>query len=48
MDALAQVGEEGRGQLRKAPVRCQPIVDPEISEWGNPLRLTAQNARLNT
>jgi hypothetical protein len=34
-------GDEGRGWLRKASGSCQPNVDPEISEWGNPLRRTA-------
>ena len=29
-------GDEGRGWLRKAPGSCQPDVDPEVSEWGNP------------
>jgi hypothetical protein len=29
-------GDEGRGWLRKAPGSCQPSVDPEMSEWGNP------------
>ena len=41
MDALAPVGDEGRGWLRKASGSCQPSVDPEISEWGNPPRRTA-------
>jgi hypothetical protein len=41
-------GDEGRGWLRNAPVRCQPIVDPEMSEWGNPQRLTTLYAGLNT
>ena len=35
-------GDEGRGWLRKAPGSCQPDVDPEVSEWGNPpLRIAA-------
>ena len=35
-------GDEGRGWLRKASGSCQPSVDPEMSEWGNPaLRIAA-------
>ena len=34
-------GDEGRWWLRKASGSCQPNVDPEISEWGNPLRRIA-------
>ena len=34
-------GDEGRGWLRKASGSCQPSVDPEMSEWGNPARLIA-------
>ncbi len=41
MDALALRGDEGRGWLRKASGSCQPNVDPEMSEWGNPPRRTA-------
>ena len=33
---MAQAGDEGRGQLRKAPVSRSTGFDPEISEWGNP------------
>ena len=29
-------GDEGRGRLRKARVRCRTTVYPGISEWGNP------------
>ena len=35
-------GDEGRGRLRYARVRCQTTVNPGISEWGNPLRLGNQ------
>ena len=38
VDALAITGDEGRGSLRKAPGSWQTSFDPEISEWGNPLR----------
>jgi fatty-acid desaturase len=31
-----------------APERCQPIVDPEMSEWENPASLTARYSSLNT
>jgi len=41
VDALAPRGDEGRGWLRKAPGSCQPSVDPEMSEWGNPPRRIA-------
>src|SRR4051812_13620968 len=41
VDALVPRGDEGRGWLRKAPGSCQPNVDPEMSEWGNPPRRTA-------
>lgn len=34
-------GDEGRGWLRKAPGSCQPNVEPEMSEWGNPARRIA-------
>ena len=30
-------GDEGRGRLRYARGRSQTSVNPEISEWGNPL-----------
>jgi hypothetical protein len=38
VDALAITGEEGRGSLRKAAGSWQTSIDPQISEWGNPLR----------
>ena len=36
MDAWASSAEEGRGTLRKAPVRRVQPNEPEMSEWGNP------------
>lgn len=36
VDALAMIGEEGRGSLRKASGSWQTSCDPEVSEWGNP------------
>ena len=33
---MAVRGDERRGSLRKASVRWQTTLDPEISEWGNP------------
>ena len=36
VDALTPKDEEGRRRVRKAPVRSQATVDPEISQWGNP------------
>ena len=36
VDALAELTDEGRSSLRKAPGRWQTTYDPEISEWGNP------------
>ena len=39
VDALAITGDEGRGSLRKAPGSWQTSFDPEMSEWGNPLRM---------
>ena len=38
---MAIRGDEGRGWLRNAPGSCQPNVDPEMSEWGNPPRRIA-------
>ena len=38
VDALAITGEEGRGSLRKAAGSWQTSFDPQMSEWGNPLR----------
>ncbi len=36
VDALAVIGDEGRGSLRKASGSRQTDFDPEMSEWGNP------------
>ena len=38
VDALAITGDEGRGSLRKAAGSWQTSIDPQMSEWGNPLR----------
>ena len=35
-DDWATSAEEGRGTLRKAPVRGVHPKQPEVSEWGNP------------
>jgi hypothetical protein len=35
---LALTADEGRGTLRKAPVRGVHPLQPEMSEWGNPHR----------
>jgi hypothetical protein len=39
VDALASTGDEGRVNLRKASVSWTKSIDPEISEWGNPVEL---------
>ncbi len=44
VDALASRGDEGRGRLRYAPGSGQTRIDPEISEWGNPMSLGNQMA----
>ena len=41
MDALALRADEGRDKLRKASGRGKIPIDPEISEWGNPLEETS-------
>ena len=38
VDALAIGGDEGRSGLRKASGSWRTSFDPEMSEWGNPLR----------
>ena len=38
VDALAITGDEGRGSLRKAAGSRQTGLDPQMSEWGNPVR----------
>ena len=40
VDALAVRGDERRGSLRKASGSRQTDFDTEISEWGNPPRIT--------
>ena len=37
VDALGHAGEEGRSRPRKNPVSCLTSVDPDVSEWGNPM-----------
>ena len=46
VDALAITGDEGRCSLRKAAGSWQTSFDPQMSEWGNPLR--KQYSWLNT
>ena len=36
-DALASGAEEGRGTLRKVLVSRVQALEPEMSEWGNPV-----------
>ena len=36
-DAWACRAEEGRGTLREVPVSRVQALEPEISEWGNPV-----------
>jgi hypothetical protein len=38
-DAWASSAEEGRGTLRKVPVSRVQALEPEMSEWGNPVRV---------
>jgi hypothetical protein len=38
VDALVTRGDEGRRSLRKAPGSGQARDNPEMSEWGNPIR----------
>jgi hypothetical protein len=47
MDALGHAGEEGRLRPRKSTVSCQQSVDPYISEWGNPIRVTSYDLNLS-
>ncbi len=47
VDALGHVGEEGRFRPRKSTVSCQKSVDPCVSEWGNPIRVTSDNPNLS-
>ena len=39
VDALGHAGEEGRRRPRKNPVSCQTSVDPDVSEWENPIHV---------
>ncbi len=39
VNALAITGDEGRDSLRKAAGSWQINIDPQMSEWGNPLLL---------
>ena len=41
VDALVEVGDEGRRWLRKASGSCQANCDPGMSEWGNPPMFTS-------
>ena len=38
VDALAITGDERRDSLRKAAGSWQMSIDPQVSEWGNPIR----------
>ena len=38
VDALAITGDERRDSLRKGSGSWQISFDPDMSEWGNPLR----------
>ena len=38
-DAWASSAEEGRGTLRKVPASRVQTLEPEMSEWGNPVRV---------
>ena len=40
---MASSAEEGRGTLRKVPMSRVQAIESEISEWGNPLRVTSQD-----
>jgi len=47
-DALAQEGDEGRGQLRKASGRSKHSIYPGMSEWRNPASVYTGHPVLNT
>ena len=47
MDALAPVGDEGRGVTAISFGEPLAGYDPETSEWGNPSRLIAGHRRVN-
>ena len=48
MDALAQVGDEGRGSAAISLGEMQAIYDPGISEWGNPTGVNTGYLSMNT
>ena len=48
VDVWASGADEGRGTLRKAPVRRVQPHKPEMSEWGNPARVTPRQLRQGT
>ena len=47
VDALAISADEGRDKLRKAAVRSKYPNDPQMSEWGNPLKVMLKYRQLN-
>ena len=47
MDALASVGDDGRGVAAISFGEPLAGYDPKISEWGNPSRLIARHRRVN-
>jgi len=47
VDALASVGDEGRGVTAISSGEPLAGYDPEISEWGNPSRVIARHRRVN-
>ena len=47
VDALAQVGDEGRGLAAISFGKPLTGCDPEISEWGNPTGATTRYRYLN-
>lgn len=48
MDALTCNTDEGRDSLRKFSGSWQMSFDPEVSEWGNPLRVMSLRRYLNS
>ena len=48
VDALALIGDEGRGKLRKCLGELQTRIDPGMSEWGNPARVMPRYFVLNS
>jgi len=47
VDALTAEDDEGRGYRRYASGRWWATFDPEISEWGNPVRVMSGYWTLN-